>query len=516
MAKATTKKAGARALNRNRPNVTFKRKELVDVIGMYEKIDDVLAGSDAVKMRGTRYLPMPSPEDLSPENKARYESYITRAVFYGVTERTLVGFVGEIFDKDPVVVVPKALELLTEDANGEGVGIVQLAKTAVSTVLAKGRGGLFVDYPQTGGTITAEERETGAYRPTITFYHSAQIINWRTKKIGALTVLALVVIEEDYDAEDDGFAYVKRKQHRILRLSDDNKYELQIIKDATASGNVLDVWTRPTNSAGEPFDRIPFMFIGSETNDVRVDKPPLYNLADLNIAHYRNSAEHEENLYQMSQATVVISGLNESWAEKFFSDGVKMGAMAAIPLPTGASADLLETQERSAILNEMEHKERQMVALGAKLVESKSVQRTATEAGLETASEKSVLATIADNVSLAFAWALGYAAEWEGVTEKNITFRLNKEFSINFSSAEARKEAIEAWQAEAISWTEMRAVLKKGGTATLPDAQARTEIQNDVAEGFGVGEDDPNADENNANPGDNPPTPEEATQADEV
>jgi len=513
MAKQATRRSGSKALNRSRPNVTFKRQEIVDVLADYEMIDDVLKGSRAVKSRGTRYLPMPSPDDLSKENQLRYDAYKTRAVFYGVAARTLDGFVGELFDKDPVLTVPAALELLTEDANGEGVGLVQLAKEASGTVLAKGRGGLFVDYPETGGTVTAQDKEQKAIRPTITFYQPQQIINWRTRKLGALTVLSLVVIEEDYDAEDDGFAYVKRKQYRILRLNDANRYEVQVIRDAVGSTQ-LQEWVMPTKSDGTPFDRIPFMFVGSKTNSAKVDKPPLYDLCDLNLAHYRNSAEHEENLYQTSQATTVISGLTESWADKYYAEGVKLGSHAAIPLPTGAEAKFLETQERSAIFAEMEHKERQMVALGAKLVESKSVQRTATEAGLETASEKSTLATVADNVSLAFAWALGFAAEWEGVAETNVTFRINKEFSINFSSPEARAEAIAAWQAEAISFTEMRAVLKKGGTATLPDEVARQEIMDDVAAGFGVQEDDPDADPGNVvEPGNKPG---DQQQADEV
>jgi hypothetical protein len=123
--------------------------------------------------------------------------------------------------------------------------------------------------------------------------------------------------------------------------------------------------------------------------------------------------------------------------------------------------------------------------LGAKIVEQQQVQRTATETSLESSSEKSTLATISDNLSLAMEWALFFAGRFMGVGDSKMVFQVNKEFSIAFNTPEARAEAIEAWVAEAISWTEMRAALRKGGTATLSDDQAREEIKTDASNGDG-------------------------------
>lgn len=343
-----------------------------------------------------------------------------------------------------------------------------------------------MDYPNTGGNVTAEAKEAGGIRPVIELYHPTQIINWRTRKIGALTVLSLVVLEEDVEKDDNDFTDTKVKQWRVLRLdAETNHYTVQVFQGTTATDAKAGDVISPTKSDGSTFNRIPFMFIGSENNDAAVNKPPMYDLADLNIAHYRNSADYEEASYVCGQPTPVVTGLTEAWAEKFFGKGIGLGSRAALPLPAGATAELLQPEPNTLPFEAMAHKERQMVAVGARLVEQKTVQRTATEAGLETAGEKSVLANVSDNVSLAFEWALGFAAEWEGLGESKITFRVNKEFSVHFSSPEARQEAIKSWQAEAISFTEMRAALRKGGTATLPDEQARAEIQKDATSGVG-------------------------------
>ena len=88
---------------------------------------------------------------------------------------------------------------------------------------------------------------------------------------------------------------------------------------------------------------------------------------------------------------------------------------------------LIQASANSMPKEAMDTKERQMVALGAKLVEQKQVQRTATEAGLENASETSVLASAANNTAEAFRTALGWCMEFVG-TDGEIEFDLNTDF----------------------------------------------------------------------------------------
>ena len=64
------------------PNVSFVRPELSKLFPLYYLIRDAIAGEPTVKAARTTYLPMPNAEDQSKENKARYEAYLKRAVFY--------------------------------------------------------------------------------------------------------------------------------------------------------------------------------------------------------------------------------------------------------------------------------------------------------------------------------------------------------------------------------------------------------------------------------------------------
>ena len=483
------------------PNVAFIRPELSKLIPLYILIRDCISGEPTVKAARTTYLPMPNAEDTSKENKARYESYVKRAVFYNVTRRTLNGLVGQVFMRDPVIKMPSLLKPVELNASGTGVNLIQQSKKTLSLTLAYSRAGLLVDYPETpeGGASIAD-LEAGRVRPTITTYAPQEIINWRLTERGAEEILSLVVLAESYCFADDGFEMKNAAQFRVLKLDENGEYLMEVWQEPQPTswdgskvpkGNFqLTKTLRPRGADGNPLREIPFMFVGSENNDPAPDNPNLYDLASLNVAHYRNSADYEESCFVVGQPTPVLTGLTEEWVKDVLKGTVAFGSRGGIPLPVGGDAKLLQAGENTMIKEAMEAKERQMVALGAKLVEQKQVQRTATEAELESASEGSTVASTAKNVQAAYVWALEWCALFVGVPTTGIVFELNSDFDVNKMSPEERAEAIKEWQSGAITFEEMRAVLRKSGTATEDDAKAKEKIAKDTAEAMALAQPD--------------------------
>lgn len=484
------------------PNVSFIRPELSKLLPMYYLIRDAIAGEPTVKAARTTYLPKPNASDTSKENNARYDAYLARAVFYNVARRTLFGLVGQVFMRDPVIKVPSLLNPLVANATGSGINLTQLSKKAVSLNLAYSRGGVLVDYPTTEGEGGASiaDLESGNIRPTLYVYAPTEIINWRTIDRGAEEVLSLVVIFETWCAGDDGFEMKMAGQFRVLRLDENGEYVHEIWREPTPTkadgskvpkGNYqLHVTYRPTDASGKRLREIPFMFFGSENNDVNPDNPNFYDLASLNLAHYRNSADYEESCYIVGQPTPVLTGLTEEWVNNVLKGTVAFGSRGGIPLPTGADAKLLQAEPNTMLKEAMDTKERQMVALGAKLVEQKEVQRTATEAELESASEGSTLSSATKNVSAAFEWALKWAARWVGQSDAGVKFELNTDFDIARMTPEERQELLKEWQMGAITFEEMRTGLRKAGVATEDDAAAKAKIAKDTADAMALAQPD--------------------------
>lgn len=451
------------------------RSDLSPFLSKYTVIRDCIAGEDAVKSRKTDYLPQPDADDTSPENMARYDGYLTRAVFYNVTERTLSGLVGQVFARDPEMSIPDLLTSVADDATGEGVNIVQFAKLTTEYALGFGRAGILIDFPKIDRVITAADVRSGTVRPNFTVYDPSKIINWRTFVRNGKVYLSLVVLKEQYIASDDGFMVTFADQYRVLRLVvEDGDY---VYKQSVWRRNAEIEITYPVNSEGKRFSEIPFVFIGSKTNDTTIDKPPMYDLAKLNIAHYRNSADYEESCFITGQPTLVLAGLTESWVKDVLKGQARLGSRGAISLPQGATGELLQAQPNNLPFEAMKHKEKQMVALGAKLVENISVQRTATETNIDYAGEVSILSIVADNVSDGVRAALKFASDFVGTSRDSVEFGLNTEFDLVRLSYQDRQQLIQEMQAEAISFSEVRANLRRAGIVTQDDADAKAEIK---------------------------------------
>lgn len=479
-------------------NVAFVRPELSKLLPWYYLIRDAIAGEPTVKEARTKYLPMPNAADCSKENKARYEAYLQRAVFYNVARRTLFGLIGQVFMRDPVVEVPALLDPLIANATGTGINLIQLSKQAIAYNLSYSRAGILVDYPLMDGSTgtTVAELEQGKIRPTLYVYAPYEIINWRTIDRGAEEILSLVVLFELWAVTDDGFELSTSGQFRVLKLDENGEYVHELWREATptkADGEKIPrgafipyITYKPKDAQGNPMREIPFMFIGSENNDPSPDNPNFYDLASLNMAHYRNSADYEESCYMVGQPTPVLIGLSEEWVANVLKGTVNFGSRGGIPLPPGADAKLLQAEPNTMLKEAMDTKERQMVALGARLVEQKEVQRTATEAQLESMSEGSALASSTKNVSQAFEWALKFATRWIGQPDTAVKFELNTEFDIASITPEERKQVMEEWQKGAITFEEMRACLHKVGIATEDDEKAKAQIQADMADAMAM------------------------------
>ena len=474
--------------------VQFVRKEIANKKKQWTVIRDCLEGEQKIKDKGQVYLPYPSTSKPDCDNVEdnRYKAYKDRAVFLNVTRRTIYELMAQVFIKEPVVdsVDNDLIKYMIENATGNGVSLNQCAKQSLNYALAYAYGGVFVDFPETKGAVSLADFEKGGYRPTITPYSPFDIKNFRVEDVGAEERLTLVVLGENYfEVDADGFEVKERKQLRVLRLAD-GVYKQVIYRSSTDDGfATVDDFKEyktiiPTDANGQTLDYIPFFFIGMENNNPYPDNPILYDLASLNIAHYRNSADYENTMFIAGQATLFVSGLNGNKSMTVGSTetpAIKLGSENAINLNNGGTAGLLQAKADSGLAESMEKKEKQMSAFGAKFLDSDNVAKTAYQVKVENPSQGSILANCADNVSDAYTKALKVAHKLCGLDDSNVLFELNTDFEYNRVGSDEQNFFINAWTQGAISFTEMRECLKRGGSATQDNEVAKKEIDEERA-----------------------------------
>lgn len=476
-------------------NVTIVRKDVTEQDVLWQTIRDVLDGEHKVKAATTRYLPQPNPTDTSKENKERYVAYLLRAVFYNATARTVQGLSGHVFAKDPTVTLPETLSFLVENVDGNGTPLLTFGKCVLESVLAFNRAGILSDFTSTQGTATLEDIRTGKIRPRLLYYRPEQIINWRVS--GESKTLLMLVLKEDEEVVQDEFVISTSAVYRVYRKEDDGRVSVQVYRRPESArlgqtGDVAQVVPDAkqyiTDAAGKPFTEIPFSCLSLIGNSMQVLTPPIMDLVNINLGHYRNSADYEESVFQVGQPTPWVSGLSEQWVKNVLGGVLRLGSRSAIPLPNGAQCGLLQAQPNTLVAEAMQMKQDQMIALGAKLVQDRTVQRTAKEAGIENATELSVLTAAALAVSMGVQRALRFAGMWvSGVDPNKIVYELNKDFALSNMTAEERNTLMTEWQGGAISFGEMREGLRRAGVAFEKDEDVKREAEEMIAAGAQLG-----------------------------
>lgn len=459
------------------PQVDYQRQDFADSLPKWELVDDCDEGPDRIRAQGEKYLPKPNATDTGKENEARYKAYLTRAVFFNATARTLSGLIGQVFSTEPEWDAPEAIKRYETDIDGGGVSLIQQSKEVLRDTLKKGRAVLFTDFASVQGDTPKASLDAGYIRPTIVVYDAKQVINWRVERVGAKAMLTMVNIFEVREIfGEDPFKPTFLDTWRVLTL-EEGRFIVRIWRkreesDPHGKEFVSIEEYAPLKGNGTPWDEITITFIGSVNNDPMVDPSPLHDLATINIGHYRNSADYEESSFICGQPTLALT--TELGKEQFDAanpNGVALGSRGGIFLGPTGSAALIQSAPNTQPFEAMGHKERQMVALGAKLVEQREVQRTLGEAAMENASETSILGSVANNVSDAYEAHLYWMAEYLNLTlpEDAIRFRLNTDFDVAALTAELMRELTSVWTMGGISDTEYRARMKKGKIAFEED-----------------------------------------------
>ena len=402
------------------PKIDKRHNDYDTFVSKWELIDDICDEKNIEK-----YIIPINPDDLSQENKTRNEQYRKRAVFAAISGYTSRGLSGILFQKWPKLQIPKQLEYIKNNIDGSGTSIYQQSQGVGKSVIRKGRAGLLVDYPDTkGSNSTLADLQSLKVFPSVHRFEPEQIIDWGLSANGAVVKLSRVVLLDTIHNEDSDMEVL-----RELVLVDGFYISREYRKDLKTLKWELYSEHMPTDGAGNPWDEIPFIFVGSETNTHTVDQPVLYNICRLNIGHLNNSAEYEDSVYMIGQPMFYAVGLTVPHVEEMEAAGMKIGSNRLFPIPDGGSAGIIQAQPNTLAKDAMDNKEKQMIALGAMFIAPGSAVKTATQSQGEQQVQHSVLSLIANNISEAYTKCLHWMARFLNVSDtQDIEYTVHQDF----------------------------------------------------------------------------------------
>ena len=445
---------------------------------------DVIAGEDAVKLGGIKYLPR-----LDSQSENEYLGYKSRACFFNATSRTCDGFLGLLFRRDPEVKLPDrhagvggALRVFTDDVDLMGTSLFTFCKGVVGEVLALGRCGTLIDWQADG--------ESRAY---VVRYAAEDILNWQTQRINGRNVVTMIALRELVERPDeaDPFALKITETVRVLKLEQlpdaSTRYLVEIWQknpaDKDAGWTMTE--TRVPLRLGKPLPLIPFVFHGPRNALPDVDKMPLADIISVNLDHYRLDADYKHGLHFTALPTAWVAGFDKK-------DNLHIGSSTAWVSDTvGAVAGFLEFKGHglSTFENAQNRDERLMAVLGSRMLEdTKRVGETADAIELRQAGENSILMTLALSLSDSISQVLRWVYWWnsteqypEDVSEDLVLLQINTDFTAKGLTSMELTAIVSAWQAGAISQATMFDLFRKG--EVLPTGRTDAEEKNLVQAG---------------------------------
>ena len=450
----------------------------------WSRARDVLAGEDAVKAGGEKYLPR-----LDAQTDQEFDAYVKRASYFNASARTSEAYLGLMFRRPPFVKLPeggsglgKAMQEFANDADMLGTSLTAYAKMVVGDVIGLGRAGTLVDWES--------EAEQRAYA---VFYRAEQIINWRVERVNGRNVPTLVVLRETAGGEgEDVFEPAVVEQIRVLRLvADDSgapfcRVEVWQEKERAwsswaglrrAKKEWVLVESRVPRRLGKPLPLIPFVFHGPRHSRPDVDRGPLEDIIAVNLDHYRLDADFKHGLHFTALPTAWVSGFDKGASLRIGS------SQAWVSETPGATAGFLEFRGQGLETFEraMDRDERLMAILGSRMLEeAKRVGETATAIELRQSGEYSILGGVAFSVSESLTQVLRWVYWWnsteelpDDVSDTQVLMQLNTDFSTKGLASQDIQAVVAAWQAGAISQDTMHELFRRG--EVLPEGRTNEE-----------------------------------------
>jgi hypothetical protein len=414
--------------------VQNKHLEYTAILPDYNMVYDVIKGERRMKTQGAVYIPK-----LGGQKPEDYIAYVNRGYFYGATSRTILGLIGAMMRRKPIIKIKeKDVEkfILDKSITIDGTDIYSLITVVCDSLLSYGRAGIMVDYYNS--------------RPVFTLYKAYDIWNWAVTVVdGTKKITRLVLHESDDEVVGEEIVLVEYARdifvdeagcvvNRLYKKNDDIKGYAWVLVDETQP-NIL----------GVRIKEIPFVCFGPIYNVVdNVFAPPILDLANLNVAHWKLTVDYFHGLHYCALPTPYVCGFNP---KAKFTIGPQNMLVSSNP---EAKAGMLEFtgQGMSAVERALDRIERQMSIIGARLLEDSKTTVESAETQRERAAGESVsLTSIATSIGKGMEQAIDYAAKWMRVSDSDNTVEMNKDFIPSNISPQLIIALLQAVQAGKIS-----------------------------------------------------------------
>ncbi|MFK2910794.1 DUF4055 domain-containing protein [Pseudomonas sp. 3HC3] len=399
------------------PSITLPA---VDAMRAYwAVISPLMGGTMTMRAAGKALLPQYPAED-----DEAYKERLRLSTLLPAYSETVGNMTSRVF-AEPLQVgddVPEVIAEMTNDIDHAGNDLNSWAVGFFTEGLSHGLCHAVVDHPSTNGIRNRAEEQAAGVRPYVVMVKPEQVLGWRSKS-GVLTMVRYLEVVEEADG---AFGTKCIEQIRVLVPG---AWLIYRKSDKTGEWSIHD--------QGETsLSVIPWVTFYTGRTGLMTAKPPLIELAHLNVKHWQSQSDQDNILHVIRVPILVRIGIQTQYDNqgKVVPPEFKVGTGQLTDLPRDCDLKYVEHTGQAVesgrtalqdLINEMR-------MAGAKLLTpDKTATKTATQAEEEAAQELSPLARMAHHFADCLAQLLQYMADYRGLGDGG-TVEMRGNFDVDY------------------------------------------------------------------------------------
>ena len=370
-------------------------------------INTLLAGTSAMRAAGRIYLPQ-HPHESEPN----YQDRLNTTTLLNMTELTLDALVGKPFsDEVKTEDMPEQMEEFLEDVDLQGNNLHVFCRSWFREGLAKAFCHVLVDMPAItapeGRERTRADDMDEGVRPYWTQISPENVLFMSYSNIAGAMVPDHIRIQE-FRTERIGYT---EQTTRLIRVLEPGYWEL--LKEYQDPRTKKSVW-RQEDFGYTGLNYIPWITFYANQEGPMYGKPPLEDLAYLNVAHWQSMSDQRNILTVARFPMLAVSGAHDTPNQ----DVMVIGPRQLLATRAENGKFYYVEHEGKAIqegAKDLEKLEQDMAAYGAEFLRKRPGGQTATARALDSAESTSPLQDMTLRFIDAVNTAMWMTADWMGI-----------------------------------------------------------------------------------------------------
>ena len=441
-----------------------RTRAVLDMMKGWEIMKAVTEGTDYLRTNSESFLPLEPREDYDA-----YLARVNRAVFSPFTQRLIRAATGLVLRK-PITLTgdPYWTEMFKMDVDGRKSDLDEYARRLLMCSLTYGQSHILVDYPAPSGAVSLAEERQQNRRPYWIEVDPNNLYGWRLDRESNYGNLIQVRLGEKAVLPDGQFGekvfdqvrVIEPGSYRVFRKKEQIE-EMYDVSDGSSAGSFeagsSDKDYKQVESGEFSLGEIPLVTIYSGKTDNLVSKPPLLDIAYLNIAHFQRQADLIHSLHVASQPMLVMEGYDDQTKDLAISVNYAMATQPGNKIYyVEPASSAFEAQ--SAEIKELQM---QMATLGiSTLSQQKFVAESADARRLDRVDTNSMLAMVSMELEQKLQKAFNLSAEYVGIEPPEI--KISRDFDIERLIGQDITALTSLFDQQVIDREEFRDILVQG------------------------------------------------------